>query len=143
MAIEDAVHILLVEDNPIDARATIKAAAKLKIANVIDHVDSGEAALEYLQRDRSVGPRPDLVLLDLNLPGKDGKDVLSEMKAHPELCTIPVVVLTTSDDEADILGAYSLGANAYVTKPVGLAGWIEVTSRIESFWFELVKLPPK
>lgn len=136
----DAIRVLLVEDNPLDARATIRAAQKLKIANQIDHVTDGEAALEYLGTTSS---KPDLVLLDLNLPGKDGHDVLAEMRASDELRRIPVVILTTSEDDADILSSYDLGANAFVTKPVTLEGWLEVASRIEGFWFTLVKLPPQ
>lgn len=135
-----AVRILLVEDNPLDARATIRAAEKLKIANHIEHVTDGDAALASL---RGSDPKPDLVLLDLNLPGKDGHDVLNEMRSEPELRRIPVVVLTSSADEKDILNSYDLGANAFVTKPVGLDGWLEVVRTIEGFWFSLVRLPPK
>lgn len=136
----DAIRILLVEDNPLDARATIKVAKKLKIANHIEHVTDGDTALERL---RSESSRPDLVLLDLNLPGKDGHDVLAEMKESPELRRIPVVVLTSSADDADVLDSYDLGANAFVTKPVGLEGWLEVVSTIEGFWLSVVRLPPR
>lgn len=135
------IRILLVEDNPLDARATIKAAKKLKIHNTIDHVEDGQAALDYLH-DGAV-PTPDLVLLDLNLPGIDGHDVLAEMKSDPMLRRIPVVVLTTSSADADIHRAYDLGVNSYVTKPVGLEGWLEVVRCIDSFWFSLVQLPPR
>ena len=135
------VRVLLVEDNPIDARATMKAAKKLKIQNTIDHVEDGASALEYLRS--SDDKRPDLVLLDLNLPGIDGLDVLAEMKSDPELRRIPVVVLTTSSSEADVHRAYDLGVNSYVTKPVGLDGWLEVVQCIDGFWFSLVQLPPR
>ena len=140
---ETAIRVLLVEDNPLDVKATLHAAAKLKIANQIDVVTDGRAALDFLRRDPSVGPRPDLVLLDLNLPGLDGRDVLAAMKTDPDLRRIPVVILTSSADDADIVGAYELGANAYITKPVGLDGWLEVTAKIEGFWLALVKLPPQ
>ena len=104
-------------------------------------MEDGTAALEYLRSPD--GHRPDLVLLDLNLPGVDGLDVLAEMKSDPELRRIPVVVLTTSSSEADIHRAYDLGVNSYVTKPVGLDGWLEVVQCIDGFWFSLVQLPPR
>ncbi len=122
MSDEQPIRVLLIEDNPLDARATIRAAERLKLANAIDVVTDGVAALEYLHRDPSEGGRPDLILLDLNLPGRDGREVLEDIKNDPELRRIPVVILTTSADDADILGAYDLGANAYVTKPIGLDG---------------------
>ncbi len=132
-------RILLVEDNPLDVRATLRAAKRLQLGNRIDVVGDGDTALAYL----SEGEPPDLVLLDLNLPGKDGIDVLKEMQADDRLKRIPVVVLTTSDDDADVLRAYDHGANAFVTKPVGLEGWIEVAAKIEGFWLSLVRLPPQ
>ena len=141
MPAESAIRVLLVEDNPIDAKATIRAAKKLKIANHIELVTDGNAALDHLRRDPVDGPPPDLVLLDLNLPGKDGMDVLAEMKKDERLRWIPVVVLTTSADEADVFGSYDLGANAFITKPVGLDDWMDVVSKIEGFWFEVVRLP--
>lgn len=136
------VNILLVEDNAIDARATIKAAEKLRISNKIDHVLDGDEALRHL-RERTSDQLPDLVLLDLNLPGTDGHDVLREMRADARLRRIPVVVLTTSDDDADILASYELGANAFVTKPVGMQAWVDLASAIDGFWFSLVRLPPR
>ncbi len=142
MTEELPIRVLLVEDNVLDAKATLRAAERLKLANAIDHVTDGIAALEYLHRDRSAGPRPDLILLDLSLPGRDGREVLEDIKRDPELRRIPVVILTTSAEESDIVRAYELGANAYVTKPIGLEGWQEVVSRIEGFWFSLVKIPP-
>lgn len=134
------IRILLVEDNPIDAKATLRAAKKLKLNNTIDHVTDGDEALKYL-RDPA-NERPDLVLLDLNLPGRDGHDVLAVMKQDEQLRRIPVCILTTSSADDDVLGAYDLGANAYVTKPVTLDGWQEVVSQIEGFWFSVVRLPP-
>lgn len=136
------VRVLLVEDNPVDARATLKAAERLRLDHAIDLVTDGETALEHLHRDPIAGERPDMVLLDLNLPGKDGRDVLREIKGDEQLRRIPVLVLTTSSEDADIIGAYDLGANAYITKPLGLDGWSDVVARIEAFWFSLVKMPP-
>ena len=136
------IRILLVEDNPIDARATVRAAQQLRISNEIDVVTDGDQALDYL-RSRAHGELPDLMLLDLNLPGLDGHDVLREVRGDDRLRRIPVVVLTTSEDEADILASYDLGANAFVTKPVGMDAWVEVASKIEGFWFSLVRLPPQ
>lgn len=135
-----AIHILLVEDNPIDARATLRAAKKLKISNTIDLVTDGDQAIDYLSSADQ--PRPDLVLLDLNLPGRDGHDVLAMMKQDPDLRRIPVCILTTSSADDDVLGAYDLGANAYVNKPISLDGWHELVAQIEGFWFSLVRLPP-
>ena len=140
MTDHSAIRILLVEDNPIDARATLRAAKKLKIDYSIDHVADGDEAINYLTSPEQ--PRPDLVLLDLNLPGRDGHDVLKVMKGDDTLRRIPVCVLTTSANEADVLGAYDLGANAYVNKPITLDGWQAVVDQIEGFWFSLVRLPP-
>lgn len=136
------IRVLLVEDNELDVRATIRAAEQLRVANRIDVVSDGTAALAHLRRSRDDGNRPHLVLLDLDLPGIDGRQVLAEMKADPGLRRIPVVVLTTSAADADVLSAYDLGASAYVAKPVGLSGWTTVATSIESFWFALAKLPP-
>ncbi|MGI9606291.1 MAG: response regulator [Acidimicrobiales bacterium] len=137
----EALHILLVEDNPIDARATLKAAERLQIVDTIDVVTSGDEALDYLRGDHESARRPDLVLLDLNLPGTDGRGVLARVKADPELRRVPIVVLTTSSDEADVVGAYDLGANAYVTKPVDLDGWERAIGQIEGFWLSLAQIP--
>ena len=134
------IRVLLVEDNPIDVRATVRAAKKLKIANSIDVVNDGDAAIAYLEAEDR--PKPDLILLDLNLPGRDGHDVLAHMKSIDDLKRIPVVILTTSATDADVLGAYDLGANAYVNKPIDLAGWQAVVEQIEGFWFSVVRLPP-
>mgnify|MGYP000043754854 CR=1 FL=1 len=140
MADDNAIRILLVEDNPIDARATLRAAKKLELSNSIDHVVDGDEAIDYLTSGDN--RRPDLVLLDLNLPGRDGHDVLAVMKQDENLRRIPVCILTTSANDADVLGAYDLGANAYVNKPITLEGWQEVVSQIEGFWLSLVRLPP-
>lgn len=140
MHLSKTVQILLVEDNPLDVRATLKAADRLSVANEIEVVNDGETAIERLTNPQS--PRPDLVLLDLDLPGKDGRDVLGVIKTTPDLRRVPVVVLTTSDDDADVISAYDLGANAFVTKPVELEGWHMIVEQIEAFWFSVVKLPP-
>ena len=140
MSLAVPIWILLVEDNPLDARATIKAVDRLKIANRIEVVTDGDAAIARLSD--SGRPRPDLVLLDLDLPGKNGLDVLAVIKNTPEVKRVPVVVLTTSDDDADVISAYDLGANAFVTKPVDLDGWHKIVEHIEGFWFSVVKLPP-
>lgn len=138
----DEIHILLVEDNELDARATLRAAARLKIRNTIDHVTDGTSALEYLKDDTDERPLPDLILLDLDLPGISGLDLLAEVKGDPSLASIPVVILTTSDRHADIVGAYDSGASAYVSKPVALDGWIDVVQQIDGFWLSVVQTPP-
>jgi CheY-like chemotaxis protein len=135
------IEILLVEDNPGDARLTIEALAEAKVRNNINVAPDGVAALEYLQ-DANGRSRPDLILLDLNLPKKDGREVLAEIKGDPGLRQIPIVVLTTSSAEEDVLKSYSLHANCYVTKPVGFSQFIEVVRSVEGFWLTVVKLPP-
>lgn len=139
------IDILLVEDNPGDVRLTQEALKEGKVLNTLNVVGDGMAALEYLRR---LGPyetvqRPDLVLLDLNLPKKDGREVLEEIKMDPKLKRIPVVVLTTSKAEEDILKTYNLHANCYITKPVDLDQFIRVVESIEGFWLNIVKLPPE
>lgn len=141
MTILTPVRVLLVEDNPLDIKATLKAAERLEITGTIEVVHTGDEALDHLRRDSGSNLRPELVLLDLNLPGRDGRDVLAEMKADELLRRIPVIVLTTSEDEADVLSAYELGANAYVSKPIGLDGWTDVVSKIAGFWLTLAKVP--
>ena len=141
----DPIQILLVEDSPGDVSLTIEALKQAKVANELHVVGDGEAAMAYL---RGAPPytgagRPDLILLDLNLPLKDGREVLSEMKSDEDLRTIPVVVLTTSSDEADVLGAYALHANSYVTKPVDFTDFIAAVRSIEGFWLSIVRLPPR
>jgi chemotaxis family two-component system response regulator Rcp1 len=137
------IDILLVEDNPGDVRLTREALHEAKMANNLHVAADGVEALEFLRsangRDR---PRPDLILLDLNLPRKSGREVLEEVKSDPDLHRIPVVVLTTSEAEEDIERSYELHANAYIRKPVDFGAFIDVVRAIEDFWFSVVKLPP-
>jgi two-component system, chemotaxis family, response regulator Rcp1 len=137
------VEILLVEDNPGDVRLTREALREGKVRNNLNVAADGVEALEYLRRHGRYADavRPDLILLDLNLPKKDGREVLQDIKADPALRYIPVVVLTSSQAEQDILRAYDLHANCYVTKPVDLDQFIHVVHSIEDFWFTIVKLP--
>jgi len=139
-----AVEILLVEDNPGDVRLTREALREGKVRNNLNVVDDGVKALAFLRREGEYAdaPRPDLVLLDLNLPRMGGREVLEAIKANPELRSIPVVVLTSSQAEQDIARAYELRANCYVTKPVDLDQFISVVKSIEDFWFTIVRLPP-
>ncbi|MBM4040796.1 MAG: response regulator [Planctomycetes bacterium] len=136
-------EILLVEDNPGDVALTRAALREGKVTNNLYTVSDGEAALAYLygRGEYADLPRPDLVLLDLNLPKKDGREVLAEMKGSPELRSIPVVILTSSEADEDILRAYDLNVNCYITKPVGFARFMEVVRSIGSFWFTVVTLP--
>jgi CheY-like chemotaxis protein len=138
-----AVEILLVEDNPGDVRLTLEALHEGKVKNNLVVARDGEEALAVLRRQgaHAGAPRPDLILLDLNLPKKDGREVLAEIKADPDLKCIPVVVLTTSKSEEDVLRSYQLNANCYVTKPVDLEQFIHVVRAIEDFWLTLVVLP--
>lgn len=138
-----AIEILLVEDNPGDVRLTREMLQEARVANTLRVVADGEQALDYLHRRGQFAnvPRPDMVLLDLNLPKKNGQEVLAEIKAHPELRRIPVVVLTTSKAEEDILRSYDLHANCYVTKPVDLSQFMGVVKSIEDFWLTIVRLP--
>ena len=140
-----SIEILLVEDNPGDARLTIEAMREAKMSNRITVVEDGVEAMAFLRRQGSFGeaPRPDLILLDLNLPRKDGREVLAEVKADPALKRIPVVILTTSRAEEDVLRAYDLHANCYVTKPVDLAQFMKIVSQIDEFWVKVVTLPRK
>ena len=140
-----AIEILLVEDNPGDARLTIEAMREAKVRNRIHVVEDGVEAMEFLRRQGRFGeaPGPDLILLDLNLPRKDGREVLAEVKADPDLKRIPVVVLTTSRAEEDVLRAYDLHANCYVTKPVDLAQFMKIVAQIDEFWVKVVTLPRK
>ncbi|HVN29640.1 MAG TPA: response regulator [Candidatus Binataceae bacterium] len=139
------IEILLVEDNPGDARLAVEALKDGKFANRLTVVEDGTSALNYLRREGNYreAELPDLVLLDLNLPGKDGREVLREMKADPELRRIPVVILTTSSAEADVLKSYNLYANCYIVKPVDLAQFVTVVRGIEDFWLSIVKLPTR
>jgi chemotaxis family two-component system response regulator Rcp1 len=137
------IEILLVEDSPGDVRLTQEAFKDAKVLVNLHVVSDGEEAMAFLHQDGKYHShlRPDLVLLDLNLPKKDGRAVLAEIKGNPSLQTIPVVVLTTSDSEADILKSYTLHANSYITKPVGLDGFLKVIKGIDGFWLSVVKLP--
>ncbi len=137
------MNILLVEDNPLDARATIRAARKLELAEQVEVVTDGQAALDRLRQSGIDGDRFGLVLLDLNLPGKDGHDVLREIRADDVLRTTPVVVLTSSVEPSDVDRAYRWGANAYVGKPADLDGWLQVITTIREFWLSLAVLPDR
>lgn len=139
------VEILMVEDNPGDVRLTQEALRDAKVRNNMRVAEDGVVALEMLRKqgEHAQSPRPDLVLLDLNLPKVDGREVLQEIKDDPALRRIPVVILTTSNDEHDILRSYDLHANCYITKPVDLDQFIKVVKSIEDFWLEIVRLPPE
>ncbi|PYF99842.1 Response regulator receiver domain-containing protein [Georgenia satyanarayanai] len=139
----DMIEVLLIEDDPGDVLMTEEAFADYKVANQLTVVADGESAMAYLRKEGEYAdaPTPDLVLLDLNLPRMDGREVLGELKADPELRRIPVVVLTTSDAEEDILRSYNLHANAYVTKPVDFERFIEVVRKIDDFFVSVVRLP--
>jgi CheY-like chemotaxis protein len=137
------IEILLVEDNPGDARLTREAFADASVSNNLSVVGDGEQAMAFLRHegDYAGSPRPDLILLDLNLPRKSGREVLEDVKTDPKLLSIPIVVMTTSEAETDILNSYHHHANAYVTKPVDLDCFIDVVNKIEGFWLTAVKLP--
>lgn len=140
------IEILLIEDNPGDARLTLEAFKEGRVLNNITVISDGVDALAYLRRQGlkySEAVQPDLILLDLNLPKKDGREVLAEIKADEHLKTIPVVVLTTSAAEEDVARAYGSHANCYITKPVELDRFLDVVHSIDSFWLSLVKLPPQ
>ena len=137
------IEILLVEDNPADVRLTQEALKEGKVRNNLFVARDGIEAIEYLRRvgKHANATRPDLVLLDLNLPRKDGREVLSDIKNDPELKSIPVVVLTTSSADADIFKSYNLHANCYITKPVDLDQFVKVVKSIDDFWLTVVRLP--
>jgi CheY-like chemotaxis protein len=137
------IEILLVEDNPGDVRLTIEALKEAKVYNHLSVASDGVEALAFLRREGKYAgaARPDLILLDLNLPKRDGREVLAEIKSDERLRTIPVVILTTSRAEQDILQSYSLHANCYITKPVDLDQFIKVVQSIEDFWLTIVALP--
>jgi len=138
------IDILMVEDNPADARLTREAFVDSKMVNTLHHVRNGEEAMAFLNRKPPYAdaPRPDVVLLDLNMPGMDGRAVLAEMKSDPRLKTIPVVVLTTSEADEDIIRSYELHANCYVTKPVDFEKFVTIVQAIDDFWVSVVRLPP-
>ncbi|MDG4555492.1 MAG: response regulator [Candidatus Competibacter sp.] len=137
------IEILMVEDNPGDARLAEEALRDSRVLNNLNVAPDGEQAMHYLrQQGRFAGaPKPDIILLDLNLPRKDGREVLAEIKADAVLRRIPVVILTTSESEEDILRTYDLHANCYITKPVDFEQFAKVVKSIEDFWFTIVKLP--
>jgi two-component system, chemotaxis family, response regulator Rcp1 len=136
-------NVLLVEDNKDDVELTLEALKDSKVRMEINVVSDGISAMAFLRRDGDYAHkhRPDLILLDLNLPLMDGREVLKEIREDPRLTDIPVVVLTTSDDEGDILKAYQLHANCYISKPVDFLQFTEIIKQIEGFWLQLVKLP--
>ena len=140
--IDRPIEILLVEDSPHDARLMIEALRDGKLRHNVRHVEEGEEAMAILRREgkEAASPRPDLILLDLNLPGMDGREVLQEIKEDLDLKRIPVVVMTTSRAERDIYHAYNLHANCYVTKPTDIEQFIEAVKKIEDFWLTVVKL---
>jgi CheY-like chemotaxis protein len=139
-----SADILLVEDNPGDVRLTREAFEAGNIANTLHVVTDGVEALAFLHQrgDHEAAPRPDIVLLDLNLPGKNGDEVLAEINDDPDLESIPVIVLTSSEAEEDVLQSYELQANAYLTKPVDPGEFIDIVKRFKAFWLEVVRLPP-
>ncbi len=139
-----AVEILLIEDNPGDVRLTFEALKESKIINNLQVVEDGIEALSYLKKNGIYKdkPRPDLIILDLNLPKKDGREVLGEIKSEDSLKQIPIVILTTSEAEEDIIKSYELHANCYITKPVNMEQFIKVVKSVGDFWFSIVMLPP-
>ena len=138
------IEILLVEDSPSDTDLTVEALKDFKVRNHVSIVEDGVLAMQFLRRQGpyAQAPRPDLILLDLNLPRKDGREVLAEIKGDDQLKTIPIVVFTTSRADQDILRAYELNANCYINKPVDFNQFLEVVRSIESFWLFVVTLPP-
>jgi CheY-like chemotaxis protein len=139
------IEVLLVEDNPGDVKLTEIALEESKISVHLSVVEDGVEAMAFLRKEEQYAttPHPDIILLDLNLPKKDGREVLAEIKADNTLKRIPVVVLTTSHAEEDVLKAYNLCANCYITKPVDFDQFVKIVQSIENFWFTIVKLPPE
>jgi CheY-like chemotaxis protein len=137
------IHVLLVEDSAADIRLTQEALRDGKVVNELHVARDGDEALNFLHQrgDFATAPRPDLIILDLNLPKRDGKEVLADLKGDASLRSIPVAVLTTSSAERDILESYNLGANCYLTKPVDLEQFLRVVAQIEDFWLGIVRLP--
>src|SRR5438270_928526 len=142
------ITILLADDDPDDRQMTQEALAESRLANELHMVEDGEELLDYLNRrnkyaDMAKEPLPGLILLDLNMPRKDGREALKEIKANPDLRRIPVVVLTTSKAEEDILRTYDLGVNSYITKPVTFDSMVDTIKVLGRYWFEIVELPPE
>ncbi|HVY19337.1 MAG TPA: response regulator [Bauldia sp.] len=137
------IEILLVEDNPAEVRLTREGLKEARIANTLNAVMDGQSAIEYLQRRGKYqnAVRPDLVLLDLNLPGLDGRSVLKHIKEDPQLKIIPVVIITSSEAESDIIKSYEAHANCFISKPIDFEGFTKVIRSIEHFWFTVVRLP--
>jgi CheY-like chemotaxis protein len=144
MADRAPIRLLMAEDDPEDQLLVQKAFQKARLANHLDIVEDGEELLDYLFRrgEFANAHRPDLILLDLNMPRKDGREALHEIKADPELHQIPIVVLTSSSADEDIVRSYDLGVNSYIEKPVTFEKLVEVVEALEKYWFEIVKLPP-
>jgi len=145
MVTQNEFEVLLVEDDPGDVELTREGLLDAKMLVKLNVVDDGVKALQYLRQEGGYAgaQRPDLILLDLNMPRKDGREVLMEIKTDESLKSIPVVVLTTSEADMDIVKCYELGANCYITKPVGFEAFIKVVKSLEEFWFTVVKIPPK
>jgi len=142
------ITILLADDDPDDRLLTKQALAENRLANDLRFVENGEELLDYLYRlgkyrDPASSPRPGLILLDLNMPKKDGREALEEIKSNPDLRQIPIVILTTSKTEEDIYRSYNLGVNSYIAKPVTFQGLVEVMRTLGKYWFEIVELPPE
>ena len=140
---DKAIHILMVEDNPGDVRLALEAFKESKIRNTMNVLEDGAEVMPYLRQEGKYANaiRPDIILLDLNLPKKDGREVLSEIKNDPDVKAIPVVILTTSQAQKDIMNAYNLHVNCYITKPVDLDQFLNVVKAIDNFWLTIVKLP--
>jgi CheY-like chemotaxis protein len=140
----DDIQILLVEDNPGDVRLTIEALRGAKVANELHVVGDGESALDFLHRRGAYADavRPDIILLDLNLPRLEGREVLAQVKSDPGLSTIPIIILTTSSADIDIQQSYELHANCFISKPVDFTEFIEAVRSLEGFWLKIVRLPP-
>ena len=134
------IHVLLIEDNPLDARVALRTIDAWETPSTVTHLDDTHAAVAYLQEPMNLAP--DLVLLDLNLPSGTGHDVLAEIRQSERYASVPVVVLTTSEADDDVRRSYELGANAFVSEPLDLAGWTQAFSNVESFWFGTATLPP-
>ena len=143
MGNHDPIDVLLVEDSPTDADLAIRALKEGRLDNNVHHVEDGLEAMGFLRRQGQYtdAPRPDLILLDLNMPRMDGREVLKQLREDSDLRRIPVIVLTTSDEESDVLDAYDLNSNAYIVKPVDINRFFEIISEINTFWFRIVRLP--
>jgi CheY-like chemotaxis protein len=146
-AVTQPITILMADDDPDDRLLTADALKEARLINDIRFVENGEELLEYLRKEgkyaTSEAPRPGLILLDLNMPRKDGRTVLKELKQDPELRSIPVVVLTTSKDDEDVYRSYDLGVNSYIVKPVTFEALVDILQTLEKYWFEIVELPPQ